>query len=77
MKKGDIQLRVRSDMAILVWKDKLHIHMLINMHTSPEESNFCDKHGNGIMPAIVVDYNMHTEYVDTPDRMTNTYSISL
>ncbi|PNF17185.1 hypothetical protein B7P43_G06584 [Cryptotermes secundus] len=76
LKKGDIRVRVRGDMTVLVWKDKRDVYMLTNMHAPPAEGNFCDEHRNAIKPAIVADYNMHMGYVDKADRMTNSYSIS-
>jgi hypothetical protein len=76
LKKGDIRVRVRGDMTMLVWKDKRDVYMLTNIHGPPAEGNFCDEHRNAIKPAIIADYNMHMGYVDKADRMTNSYSIS-
>ena len=47
----------------------------MSMHSPPLEGNFCDEHGNAMKPAIIQDYNRHTEYVDKSDLMTNSYSI--
>jgi len=46
------------------------------MHHPPAQGNFCEKHGNALKPAIMQDYNRHTEDVDRSDHMTNSYSIS-
>jgi hypothetical protein len=66
----------RGDLTAIVWKDKLNVNMLTNMHRSPAEGNFCDEHGNALKPAIVQNYNRHMGYVGKSDRMTNSYSIS-
>jgi hypothetical protein len=63
----------------MIWKDKRHVNMLMNMHHPPVEGNFCDKHGNTLKPVIIQikqDYNQHMGYVDKSDSMTDTYSIS-
>ena len=50
--------------------------MLMNIHSSPAEGNFCNEGGKAIKPQIVTDYNQHMGYVDKGDRMANSYSIS-
>jgi hypothetical protein len=72
----DIRIRVRDNLSAKIWKDKRHVHTLTNMHYPPAEGNFHDQHGNTLKPAIIQDYNQHTEYVDKSHHMTNTYSIS-
>jgi len=52
------------------------IVMLMNIHNVPAEGNFCNEGGKAIKPQIVMDYNCHMGYVDTDDRMINSYSIS-
>jgi hypothetical protein len=32
MKQGDIRSRARDDLAATVWKDKLYVNMLTDMH---------------------------------------------
>jgi hypothetical protein len=48
LKRGDLKTRVRGDLTSIVWKDKRNLNMLTNMHCSPAEGNFCDKHGNAL-----------------------------
>jgi hypothetical protein len=73
---GDIRTRVRSNLTAMIWKDKRHVNMLMNMNHPPAEGNFCDKHGNVLKPAIIQDYNRHMGYIDKSDSMTNIYTIS-
>jgi hypothetical protein len=35
LKKGDLTVRARGDLTALVWKDKIGIYMLMNVHTPP------------------------------------------
>ena len=75
LKRGDIRARTRADMMAILWRNK-DICMLMNIHSSPAEGNFCNEGGNAINPQIVIDYNQHMGYVDKGDRMANSYSIS-
>jgi hypothetical protein len=49
--------------------------MLTNIHDAPAEGNFYDGNGKAIKPQIVADYSRHMGFVDTGDRMANSYSI--
>ena len=42
----------------------------------PAEGNFCDDSNRPVKPNIVEWYNRHMGYVDTSDRMSNSYSMS-
>jgi hypothetical protein len=44
---------------------------MINMHSPPLDSNFCDEDGKAVKPAIIQDYNRHKGNVDKSDCMTN------
>jgi hypothetical protein len=66
LKWGDIKSRVKGDLIPRVWKDKLNINVLMNMH----EGNFCDEL-NTLKPGK--DNTMTwIGYVDKSDHMTNT-----
>ena len=60
----------------MVWKDKIDVCLLTNIHDPPREGNYRDEYGNAIKPANVVDYNRHMGHVDNADRMTNSYMAS-
>jgi hypothetical protein len=74
LKWGDIRTRVRGNLTAMIWKDKRHENMLMNMHHSPAEGNFCDDHRNTLKPAIIQDYNQRMWCVDKSNRMTYTPS---
>jgi hypothetical protein len=76
LKQDDIRTRVRGNLTVMIWKDKKHVNMLMNIHHPPAEGNFHVEHGNALKPVIIQDYNQHMGYVDKSDHMTNTYSIS-
>jgi cytosine/adenosine deaminase-related metal-dependent hydrolase len=57
----------------MVWRDKSDMCLLTNIHNPPREGNYHDEHRNIIKPAIVTDYNHHTEHVDNADRMATSY----
>jgi hypothetical protein len=46
LKWGDIKSRVKSGLIPRVWKGKLNINFLMNMH----ERNFCDELRNTLKP---------------------------
>jgi hypothetical protein len=48
---------------------------MTNTHQPPANGNCCDKHGNDIKPKIIQDYKKHTGYVDSVDRMINSFVI--
>jgi len=76
LKRGDIQVRTRSDLTAVVWKDKRDVCLLINIHVPPREGNYRDERGNAIKPATVADYNRHMGHVDNLDRLANSYTAS-
>ena len=76
LKRGDIRVRTRGDLAAVVWKDKTDVCLLTNIHDPPREGNYRDEHGNAIKPAIVANYNRHMVHVDNADRMANSYTAS-
>jgi hypothetical protein len=69
--QGYIRTRVSGNLTAMIWKDKRHVNMLINMHHPPAEGNFHDEHGNTSKSLIIQDYNQHMGYVDKSDCMTN------
>jgi hypothetical protein len=48
---------------------------MTNTHHPPENGNFCDKYVSAIKPKIIQDYKKHMGYVDSVDRMINSYVI--
>jgi hypothetical protein len=40
MERSDIRVTTSGDMPVMVWKDKLHVHMLTHFHNPPAEGNF-------------------------------------
>ena len=63
-------------LTALVWKDRREVYMLMNMDPPPAEGNFCDNSNRPVKPHIVERYNWHMGYVDSSDRMANSYSMS-
>jgi len=76
LKRGDIHVRTRAGLTAVLWWDKRDICMLTNIHSAPAEGNFCSEGGKAIKLQIVMDYNHHMSFVDTGNRMANSYSIS-
>ena len=76
LKHGDIRVRTSSDLTAVVWKDKGDMCLLTNIHVPHGVGNYCDKHGNAIKLAIVVDYNCHMGHVGSADKMANSYMAS-
>jgi hypothetical protein len=76
LKRGDIRTKVRDDLTALFWKDKRDVLMLTNMHSAPEEGNYCDEYGNAMRPKIIENCSQHMGYVDKSDRMASSYFIS-
>jgi hypothetical protein len=76
LKQGEVRVRTRGELTAMVWKDKRDVGILTNIHDPPSEGNFCDEHGNTIKPVTVADYNHHMGYVNSGDRMGNTYTAS-
>ena len=75
LKRGDLKTNVKGYLTAIVWKDKHNVNILMNMHSSPLEGNFCDYQGQAVKPAIIQDYDRYVEYVDKSDHITNIYSI--
>jgi hypothetical protein len=40
MERSDIRVMTSGDMPVIVWKDKLDVHMLTHFHNPPAEGNF-------------------------------------
>ena len=76
LKWGNIHVRTRADLTVILWWDKTDICMMMNIHDVPTESNFCSEGGKVIKPQTVTDYNHHMGNMDKTDRTANTYSIS-
>jgi len=45
LKRDDLKTKMKGNMTAIVWKDKLHVNILTNMHSPTMEGNFCDEHG--------------------------------
>ena len=43
LKRGDIVVSSRGDLAAVVWKDKRDLCLLTNIHDPPREGNYCDE----------------------------------
>jgi len=67
-------IRTTADVMVLWW-DKRHICVLMNIHDAPVESNTCSEGGKAIKLQIVMDYNHHMGYVNKRNKMANSYSI--
>jgi len=50
--------------------------MLTNVDPPPAEGNFCDDSNRPMKPHIVEWYNRHMGYVDSSDRMADSYLVS-
>jgi hypothetical protein len=73
---SDIRVTISGDMRVMVWKDKLDVHMLTHIHYPLAEGNFFDDSINALKPAVVQDYRHYMGDIDRSDRMANSYSIS-
>jgi len=49
--------------------------MLTNIHDAPAEGNFCNGGGTVIKLQSVMDYNCHMGYLNTRNKMANSYYI--
>jgi len=49
------------------------VYFLTNTHAPPVEGNFNQESGQAIKPRVIEDYNAYMAFVDTPDRMVNSY----
>jgi len=76
LKSGDVRVRTRVGLTALVWKDRGEVYMLTNMDQPPAEGNFCDNSNRPVKLHNMVWYNWHVGYVDSSDRMANSYSMS-
>ena len=76
LKSGDLKTKVKSSMTAIVWKDKWNVNIMMNMHSPPLDSNFCDEDGKAVKPAIIQDHNRLKGNVDKSVCMTHSYSIS-
>jgi hypothetical protein len=66
---------VKGNLIPVVGKDKQNINILMNMHSTPLEGNFCDERGKAVKPATIQDFNRQG-ICGQSDHMTSTYSIS-
>jgi len=73
LKSGDVRVRTRGGLTALVWKDRREVYMLTNMDPPPAGGNFCGNSNCPLKPHIVEWYNRHMGYVDSSDRMANSY----
>ena len=75
LKRGDVRVRTRGGLTALIWKDRREVYMLTNMDPPPAEGNFFDYSNRPVKPHIVEQYNQHMGFVDSSDRMANSYSM--
>jgi len=76
LKRGDVRVRTRGGLTVLVRKDRRAVYVLTNMDPPPAKGNFCDDSNCPVKPHIVEWYNRHMGYVNNTDRMANSYSMS-
>jgi len=76
LQRGDIRVRTRGDLTSVVWRDKIDVCLLTNIHDPPREDNYRNEHGNAIKTAIVADYNRQMGHVYNADKMANSYTAS-
>jgi len=76
LKRGDIRVRTRGVLTALVWKDRREVYMLTNTDPPPAEGNFCDNSNRHAKPHSAERYNRHVSYVDSSDRMANSFSMN-
>jgi len=74
--KGALYLLLGKGLTTFVWKDKQEVFMLTNMDPPPAEGNFCNNSNCPVKPHIMEWCNWHMGYVDSSDRMANSYSMS-
>jgi len=73
LKRDDIRVTNRGGLTTLVWKKRREVYMLTNTDPSPAEGNFCDDSNCPVKPHIM---EQDVGYIDNPDRMANSYSMS-
>jgi len=76
LKTGYRKTKVKSSLTAIIWKDKRNVNIMMNMHSPPLESNFCDEDGKAVKPAIIQDYSRHKGNADKSDCITNSHPIS-
>jgi len=76
LKRGNVRVRTKGGLTALVLKDRREVYMLTNMDPTPAEGNFCDNSNCPLKPHIMEWYDQHMGYVDSSDRMANSYSMS-
>jgi len=76
LKRGDVRVRTRGGLTVLVWKDRREVYMLTNMDPPPAEGNFCDENNRPVKSHIVQRYNWHMGYVNSFDHMATSYLMS-
>jgi hypothetical protein len=59
LKWGGLHAVMRGNLTALIWKDKQVVHILMNMHRSSAEVNFCEEHGKAQKPVIVEDHSQN------------------
>jgi hypothetical protein len=42
LKRGDVRVKTRGGLNVLVWKDRREVYILTNMDPPPAEGNFRD-----------------------------------
>jgi hypothetical protein len=64
-----------EDINHISLKDRWEVYMLTNMDLPPAERNFCDNN-LPMKPYILEWYNWHMNYIDSSDRMADSYLMS-
>jgi hypothetical protein len=75
LERGDTVSRVWGGLTAVRWKDKQEVYVPSNTHIPPAEDNLKEG-GRAVKRLIVEDYTTHIGYVDSSDRMANSYSVS-
>jgi hypothetical protein len=63
-------------LTVAVWRAKIGIHVLRNIHNPPAEGNFYEEKRDAIESMNVDDYIHYMVYMDKGDRMGNSYLIT-
>ena len=53
LKRGDVRVRTRGGLTVLVRKDRRAVYVLTNMDPPPAKGNFCDDSNCPVKPHIV------------------------
>jgi len=72
---GDVRVKTRCGLTVLIWKDRWEVYMLTNMDPPPAVGNFCGNSNRPVKPRIVERYIWHMGCVSSSDRMAKSSSM--